>query len=193
VTVGGTGDCLHVHDQPAIAAPVSACIPDGTTAIVAEGPVQADGYTWWWLNGLGWVAADYLLPSASINASPPAAAPAAAPVGASAAGATPAAGTPTAPSPPSVAAPPVTVRPVLPVGVVFATGDIVEVIGTADCLNVHARPSASGEVLECLPEGTAAAIVGGPVDAGGTTWWELGGHGWVDGDYLVNQPNQVGQ
>jgi hypothetical protein len=58
--VSGTGDCLRVHDGPAMAANVVACLTDGTAMIVSAGPVSADGLTWWKLGGLGWVAGQYL-------------------------------------------------------------------------------------------------------------------------------------
>ncbi len=58
--VSGTGDCLRVHDSPAMAANVVACLPDGTAMVISAGPVTADGFTWWKLGALGWAASQYL-------------------------------------------------------------------------------------------------------------------------------------
>ncbi len=58
--VGGTGDCLRVHDSPTVSANVVGCLPDGTAMVIAAGPVTADGFTWWKLGGLGWAAGQYL-------------------------------------------------------------------------------------------------------------------------------------
>lgn len=59
-TVSGTGDCLRVHDSPTVNGSVVGCLPDGTAMVIAAGPVAADGYTWWKLGALGWVAGQYL-------------------------------------------------------------------------------------------------------------------------------------
>ncbi|MHB8574857.1 MAG: peptidoglycan DD-metalloendopeptidase family protein [Dehalococcoidia bacterium] len=60
VVVTGTGDCLRVHDQPAVAANVLDCLADGTTGVITDGPITADGFTWWKLDARGWVVGDYL-------------------------------------------------------------------------------------------------------------------------------------
>jgi hypothetical protein len=59
----GENDCLSIREQPSVEAARTICMPDGTTAIVQEGPVDADGYTWWRLSGEGfngWGAGDWL-------------------------------------------------------------------------------------------------------------------------------------
>jgi uncharacterized protein YkwD len=58
--VSGTGDCLRVHQDPALASPQVACLEDGSSWIIASGPVTADGYVWWKLGALGWVVDRYL-------------------------------------------------------------------------------------------------------------------------------------
>lgn len=61
VVVTGTGDCLNVREGPGLEAPAVDCIPDGTEAVLAQGPIETDGYLWWRLEGrAGWVAADWL-------------------------------------------------------------------------------------------------------------------------------------
>ena len=52
--------CLNFHDAPATASPPTTCQLDGTRARVEDGPVSADGITWWRLEGLGWASAQYL-------------------------------------------------------------------------------------------------------------------------------------
>ncbi|HZU76130.1 MAG TPA: CAP domain-containing protein [Dehalococcoidia bacterium] len=58
--VAGTGDCLRVHAAPSLASNVVACLPDGSGMVIADGPVGADGYTWWKLGALGWAVDQYL-------------------------------------------------------------------------------------------------------------------------------------
>ena len=59
----GENDCLSIREQPTVEAARTICMPDGTTAIVQEGPVEADGFTWWRIAGegfSGWGAGDWL-------------------------------------------------------------------------------------------------------------------------------------
>jgi hypothetical protein len=59
----GEGDCLSIRDQPTTEAERTICMPDGTTAIVQEGPVEAESFTWWRISGegfSGWAAGDWL-------------------------------------------------------------------------------------------------------------------------------------
>jgi hypothetical protein len=64
----GEGDCLNIREQPALDAEQHACMPDGTEAVVFEGPVEAEGFTWWRITGAefsGWAADRWLrLPEA---------------------------------------------------------------------------------------------------------------------------------
>jgi hypothetical protein len=188
VVVAGTGDCLRVHDQPATSANQVSCLPDGTQAVITDGPQSANSYTWWKLDGLGWVVADYLTATGPGSIAPASAgqpAPTTTPAPAAPAAATasmPAAAPATAASP----SPP----PQLPIGVAFANGATVAVTGTGDCLRVHDQPALDGNVVDCLPDGTTGTIADGPVQADGYTWWQLQGEGWVDGEYLTSATAQ---
>ena len=73
VVIGlGENDCLLVREQPTQQAKQTICIPDGTTAIIQEGPVEAETFTWWRLAGEGfngWAAGRWLrLPEAIAEA-----------------------------------------------------------------------------------------------------------------------------
>lgn len=60
VSGAGANDCLRVHSSPSSSAGAIACLMDGSAMIVSDGPVNADGYTWWRLGDLGWAAGQYL-------------------------------------------------------------------------------------------------------------------------------------
>ena len=62
--VAGAGDCVNVREQPTTSGAIKACLPDGARLKIVEGPVAADGYTWWRLDGLGWAVGIYLSPVA---------------------------------------------------------------------------------------------------------------------------------
>jgi hypothetical protein len=58
-TVANTGACLNVHDTAGAYTRVIGCLFDGNVVNIQNGPVDADGYTWWlvqsdWIQG--WVA-----------------------------------------------------------------------------------------------------------------------------------------
>lgn len=55
------GDCLNVREGPGISAKVLTCVPDGRPVTIAQGPILADGRSWWRLDGIGWAVGDYLL------------------------------------------------------------------------------------------------------------------------------------
>lgn len=57
------GDCLRAHTSPSLSSPTPVCLPDGSPLFLIDGPVTADGHTWWSVFGAGWVASDYLKPS----------------------------------------------------------------------------------------------------------------------------------
>ena len=57
-------DCLRFREAPSTSAEVLSCQIDGTGAQVVEGPEEADGHTWWRLEGLGWASGSYLAPVA---------------------------------------------------------------------------------------------------------------------------------
>lgn len=59
----GEGDCLSIREQPSQEAKRQICMADGTTAIVQEGPTEAEGFTWWRISGegfSGWGAGTWL-------------------------------------------------------------------------------------------------------------------------------------
>jgi hypothetical protein len=59
----GEDDCLRIREQPTQAAAQTNCMPDGTRAIVQEGPVDAETFTWWRIAGdgfNGWAAGTWL-------------------------------------------------------------------------------------------------------------------------------------
>lgn len=59
VVVGG--DCLNVREGPALEQAAVDCIPDGARLTLGSGPVEADGFSWWQVEGrAGWVVSDYL-------------------------------------------------------------------------------------------------------------------------------------
>jgi hypothetical protein len=66
--IGLGEECLSIREQPSIAAARTICMPDGTEAIILEGPVEAEGYTWWRVAGdgfNGWAVSVYMrLPEA---------------------------------------------------------------------------------------------------------------------------------
>ncbi|MGB2695143.1 MAG: hypothetical protein WBD55_08145 [Dehalococcoidia bacterium] len=62
--VYGAGNCLNFRTAPGTDADVASCQIDGTKSNVVEGPREADGRTWWRLDGLGWAAEEFLRPAA---------------------------------------------------------------------------------------------------------------------------------
>jgi hypothetical protein len=78
----GEGECLSIREQPTQEAMRVDCRPDGTTAIIQEGPVDAETITWWRVAGegfTGWAAGTWMrLPEAIAQAlNPPTPTPAA--------------------------------------------------------------------------------------------------------------------
>ena len=68
----GDPDCLRVREQPTQQGKQLGCEYDGTKAIVQEGPVEAETFTWWRIAGdgfNGWAAGTWLrLPEAIAQA-----------------------------------------------------------------------------------------------------------------------------
>jgi hypothetical protein len=64
----GETDCLRIREQPTQQGKQLTCVPDGTTAIIQEGPTDAETFTWWRIAGEGfngWAAGAWLrLPDA---------------------------------------------------------------------------------------------------------------------------------
>ena len=68
----GDADCLRVREQPTQQGKQLNCMPDGTKAIVQEGPIEAETFIWWRIAGdgfNGWAAGTWLrLPEAIAQA-----------------------------------------------------------------------------------------------------------------------------
>lgn len=68
-------DCLRIREQPTQAAKQMICMPNGTKAIIQEGPVDAETFRWWRVAGdgfNGWAAGTWLrLPDAIAQALQP--------------------------------------------------------------------------------------------------------------------------
>ncbi|MGD0576191.1 MAG: hypothetical protein ABSB61_12650 [Anaerolineales bacterium] len=67
VQVVGTGsDGLRLRDKPSLKGAILLLVGDNEVFSVQQGPVQADGFTWWYLQGLydftrkGWAVQNYL-------------------------------------------------------------------------------------------------------------------------------------
>jgi hypothetical protein len=79
----GEEDCLRVREQPTQQGKQLSCMPNGTKAIIQEGPTEAETFTWWRIAGdgfNGWSAGTWLrLPDAIAAALQPQASPTPAP------------------------------------------------------------------------------------------------------------------
>jgi hypothetical protein len=68
VVVIGVGDCLNIREQPTQQGKQLNCVPDGTKAIIQDGPKDAETFRWWRIAGdgfNGWAAGAWLrLPDA---------------------------------------------------------------------------------------------------------------------------------
>ncbi len=64
VVIGlGEKDCLNIRETPSQQGKQLICMPDGSRAIVQEGPVDAETFTWWRIAGEGfngWAAGTWL-------------------------------------------------------------------------------------------------------------------------------------
>lgn len=189
VLVQGTGDCLRVHAQPRMESAQTGCIADGTPVSLREGPVQADGHSWWNLTTLGWVVADYLKPApafsgagqgagqtAGLGLTPPPPPPPLIPP----------------PAPPSTGAPAGTPPPAIADQASLRIGASARVAAAADCLKVHEAPSLAAPVTACLADGSPVMLKDGPRTADGHDWWQLDSGGWAAADYLQVTPDSSG-
>ncbi|MGI8553068.1 MAG: peptidoglycan DD-metalloendopeptidase family protein [Dehalococcoidia bacterium] len=183
--VRGTGDCLRTHMQPHLDAKPAGCAPDGTVTTIADGPVDADGHTWWYLFNLGWSVLDYLQPTGLTSTSSAPVVPSLPATPATTTTDFPAAATMTTIGSNSPAQGP-------PVGrsAVIAVGALVRVTGTNDCLVLRSGPSLAASALGCLADGSISSILDGPRSADGYTWWLLDDGGWAAADYLQAVPFQ---
>ena len=62
--VFGAGSCLNFREAPSLSGERLTCQIDGARGQVVEGPVEADGITWWRLEDLGWATGEFLAPAA---------------------------------------------------------------------------------------------------------------------------------
>ena len=62
VVDAGEGDCLNMRESPGVFATVVTCLANGARLTVTDGPRDADGRTWWHLEGRGWAVGDFLRP-----------------------------------------------------------------------------------------------------------------------------------
>jgi hypothetical protein len=60
VEVVDSGDCLNAREAPNRASQINKCLVDGTVAHIEDGPVVADSYRWWKLEGYGWAVDQWL-------------------------------------------------------------------------------------------------------------------------------------
>jgi hypothetical protein len=64
VVIGlGENDCLSIREDPSQTAQRLNCMPDGTRAIVQDGPEEAETFTWWRIAGdgfSGWAVDNWL-------------------------------------------------------------------------------------------------------------------------------------
>lgn len=56
----GSGECLNVRIAPGRSAQSTGCVAHGTVVRLVQGPFDADGTSWWQLEGGGWVAGEFL-------------------------------------------------------------------------------------------------------------------------------------
>ena len=64
--VRGDGDCLRLRASPGLSGQRLTCMPDGSSVLVLEGTVEADGFEWQRLqfqDQTGWAATEFLAPS----------------------------------------------------------------------------------------------------------------------------------
>jgi len=60
-TVHVPGNCANVRRSASLDGRVIACLGDGTAVTLDAGPNAGAGHLWWHLQGLGWMAQDFLL------------------------------------------------------------------------------------------------------------------------------------
>ena len=208
--VAGTqGSGLDAHSAPLLASAVTGGLSPGAVAQVLEGPVDADGMTWYRvtapdLASPGWVDGGYLVPATAAAASPravaaappapvalpaPAGAPPAAAPPAGAAAPPPAAGEPAAAAPPAPPPPPPapTATPTRP-GLAVGGNAIVGGAGPLG-LRVRANPGLGSPQIGTLWDGTRVDVLAGPVPLDGQNWYQIGApglpaQGWVIGAAL---------
>jgi hypothetical protein len=170
---------VNVRAEATTASDIVDSFPAGTQFELIDGPVEADGYTWYQVQGVGdlagvqgWLVTDFM------DVIEPAPAGGEQVTGDQtvtdilagiAEPSTPAAGTPTAAEGE------------------FAVGDTV--VTTVENLRLRPEPTTEGEPITTLPLGAELEIVGGPQEDGEFTWYEVevvadGTTGWVASDFF---------
>ncbi len=147
--VATTAD-LVVHDDHALDAPDVWTAPEGSAGYVRAGPQQADGYTWWRIAFNSGMTGWCVAEYLD-----------AAPVDGHGVGHGDGGGDGDGDDGSSPA---------------FAEGDTVR---ATTALNTREQPGTGETVVDTVSDGATAAVVNGPVDADGYTWWGL--H-WQDAD-----------
>jgi len=56
------------------------------------------------------------------------------------------------------------------------------------CVNLRDAPGLEGQILRCLPGGTALSVTGRPEQADGYQWWNVDAGGWIAEPYLAVAP-----
>jgi len=162
-------DGINMRAEPSVDAAVVNELNADIELRILEGPVEADGFTWYhveltsegegdWHNG--WIAKDFLISEAAPEA---AATPSAT-----------AAATPSANATPGAAA--------------FQVDEIV--VTTEDDVRIRTEASLEGDAFEILPKGTRLIVTGEPVVAEQYTWYPVTAEdnpditGWIVADFL---------
>jgi hypothetical protein len=172
LAVGGVGRVLpgepnNIRIDPTTSAPRIGQILAGETFTIEDGPVCADGYTWWQvdLRGLvGWTPESgdgvYWLELVMLSGSP----------------------TPVIATGDCSGALPTR----------FVIGDQVRVRPTK-ANNVRENPTVSAKVTHKIAVGSSVILMNGPVCADGYTWWQIDDLGWTaesgDGEYWLEAFN----
>jgi uncharacterized protein YgiM (DUF1202 family) len=178
-------DALNLREASGLDAAVITTMPTDTEATVLVGPETVDGYDWYQLDvdgTVGWAVRDFLaFPESTTADTTDAAATAETTDTADTTTET----TDTAATEEATDATATDDTTDATTSAVFAVGDAVVTDGTP---NLRADASLSGEVIDVLPDGSAATILDGPVEADGYTWYQVStdlGDGWVAGEFLV--------
>jgi uncharacterized protein YgiM (DUF1202 family) len=136
-------DWLNVRAEPGLGGAVVNVLPYGYVAFISDGPVSADGYTWYQVDAmgvtLGWVAGEFLSDSGGGGG-------------------------------------------LIDIGAA--------VVVTTDWLNLRDGAGLGASVIDVLPFGTEATVMGYPASGTGDgyDWYQIelanGAVGWVAGDFI---------